>query len=172
MTTKQSTFLSCALPLDRISWTFMRISLYDKGMFKKQRQSPDAFWQEYEEKIGEKVLTRGLGKYVSGWDEFDNKKWNNIWGLIITTSGGFRFHHFPQRSWIDALTQFAAEKQPTEKTIFIPNEKIISKKMIKEEKWWKRVLGSTPPHFVVIYTDEEGREKQVLLEAEYAVENL
>ena len=149
----------------------MRITLYDNRMFKKQKESPDAFWQEYEEKTGEKVLARSLGKYVSGWEEFDSKKWNNIWGLIITTSGGFRFHHFSQMSWIDALTRFADKKQATEKTIFIPNEKIISTKLIKEAKWWKKILNASPPHLVVHYTDDAGMEKQILLEVEYNTDN-
>ena len=150
----------------------MRIRIYDNGMFKKPQKSPDLFWQEYEEKIGEKVLTRGLGKYIRGWKDFDDKKWNDIWGLIITTSGGFRFHHFPQMSWIDSLTQFAAQNQPTEKTIFIPGEKIISTKIIKEEKWWKKILSASPPQMVIFYTDEAGNEQRMLLEIEYNTENV
>src|SRR5215471_4617258 len=114
-------------------------------LLRKQEQSPDAFWKEYEEKTGEKILSRGLGKYISGWKEFDEKKWNGIWGLIITTSGGFRFHHFPQNSWIDSLTRFAEKEQVTDKTIFIPAEKITSSQLIKETKWWKKILSRSVP---------------------------
>jgi len=134
---------------------------------KKQEQSPDDFWQEYEEKTGEKVLSRGLGKYVSGWKEFDEKKWNGIWGLLITTSGGFRFHHFPQNSLIDAFTRFAEKEPPKEKTIFIPKEKIASSQLIKETKWWKKILAPSVPRLVIHYTDEAGREERLLFEAEY-----
>jgi len=136
--------------------------------FKKQEQSPDAFWQEYEEKTGEKVLSRGLGKYIRGWKEFDEKKWGGIWGLLITTSGGFRFHHFPQNSWIDALTRFADTKPPTEKTIFIPKEKIASSQLIKETRWWKKIFSPSTPQFVICYTDEAGEERRLLFEAEYS----
>ena len=137
-------------------------------LFRKDEKSPDAFWREYEEKTGEKVLSRGLGKYVSGWEEFDEKKWGGIWGLIITTSGGFRFHHFPQNSWIDAVTRFAEKETVKEKTIFIPKEKIASSQFIKETWWWKKILSPSPPQLVISYTDEAGREGRLLFEAEYS----
>jgi hypothetical protein len=136
-------------------------------LFKKNEKSPDTFWQDYEEKTGEKVLSRGLGRYISGWQEFDEKKWGGIWGLIITTSGGFRFHHFPQNSWIDVLTRFAEEEQVKEKTIFIPAEKIASSQLIKETRWWKKILSPSVPQLVIRYTDEMGREGRLLFEAEY-----
>jgi hypothetical protein len=144
-------------------------------LFNKGDKSYDAFWLEYEEKTGEKILARGLGKYISGWDEFDEKKWGGIWGLIITTSGGFRFHHFPQNSWIDSFTSFIKTQPQKEKTIFIPNDKIISCETIKETKWWKKLLCSSPPLIVIKYMDdvspETGKiEKKIILEAEYNVQ--
>ena len=133
-------------------------------MLKKKEKAPDVFWREYEEKTGEKVLTRALGKYISGWDEFDEKNWGGIWGLIITTSGGVRFHHFPQHSWIDSFTKFAEKEAPKEKTIFLPQEKIKASEVIKETKWWKKIFSSSPPLFVVRYLDETGNEKQLVFE--------
>ena len=141
-------------------------------LFRKQEKSPDNFWREYEEKTGEKVLSRGLGKYISGWQEFDEKKWNGIWGLLITTSGGFRFHHFPQYSWIDAFTSFAEREPPKEKTIFIPKEKIASSQLIKETRWWKKIISPSAPRFVIRYTDEAGSVGQLLFEAEYSNANI
>jgi len=147
--------------------------------FKKDEKSTETFWREYEEKTGEKVLTRGLGKYICGWDEFDKKKWNGIWGLIINTSGGFRFHHFPQYNIYDSLTQFAANARESskEKTIFIPQEKIISQKMIKEEKWWKWLFSHSVPQLVIDYRDESpdesgGKDKKLIIEAEYTMGNV
>ncbi|MDR0323981.1 MAG: hypothetical protein LBI12_06020 [Treponema sp.] len=134
---------------------------------KKEQKSSDDFWREYEEKTGEEILKRGLGKYVSGWDEFDKKKLSGIWGLVITTSGGFRFHHFPQNHWLDSLTRFGSKGPAKEKTIFIPNEKIISNEVIKEKKWWRKIFISSIPHLVIRYIDEAGNEKQILFEAEY-----
>ena len=140
---------------------------------KKPEKSPEDFWREYEEKTCEKVLSRGLGKYLSGWDEFDKKKQNNIWGLIITTSGGFRFHHFPQRSIFDALTTFAATETPKEKTIFIPQNKIIATDEFKETKWWKKIFSFSTPRIVIKYTDDDdGKEKQLVFEAEYTHRNI
>ena len=135
----------------------------------KQEKSPDVFWQEFEEKTGEKVLARGLGKYISGWREFDENKCKGLWGLLITTSGGFRFHHFPQNSWLGAFSRFADREQPKEKTIFIPKEKIISTEVIKETKWWKKLLNPMPPHLVIRYTDETAQKYRLIFEAEYAV---
>jgi len=148
-------------------------------LFKKDEKSPDTFWREYEEKTGEKILARGLGKYVRGWDEFDKKRWNGLWGLIINTSGGFRFHHFPQNSIFDALTQFAvnAKEPPKEKTIFLPQEKIISQELIKEEKLWKRLIFNSTPQLVINYRDETsdksgGKDKKLIFEAEYTNGNI
>ena len=141
-------------------------------LFKKDEKSPDEFWREFEEKTGEKVITRGLGKYVSGWDEFDNKRWGGLWGLIINTSGGFRFHHFPQNNFFDALFNFAAsEKEPQrEKTLFLPLEKIIMQKLVKEEKWYKRLFINSTPRLVINYMDESGKTgKKLVFEGEYTM---
>ncbi|MDR2543489.1 MAG: hypothetical protein LBC80_08610 [Treponema sp.] len=135
---------------------------------KKNEKSVNDFWREYEEKTGEKVLKRGLGKYVSGWNEFDKEKLGGTWGLVITTSGGFRFHHFPQYNWIDSFTRFSEKEPPKEKTIFIPNDKIISTEYIIETKWWKKIFGSLPPQLFIRYMDEsETLEKTLIFEAEY-----
>jgi hypothetical protein len=137
----------------------------------KPGKSSDNFWKEFEEETGEKILSRSLGKYISGWREFDEKNWSGIWGLIINTSGGFRFHYFPQNSFFDSLTRFAEKEPPKEKKIFIPNEKISSSQLIKEEKWWKRLFIRSVPQLVIKYTDEEGSEKRLVFEAEYSMDN-
>ena len=136
---------------------------------RKEEKTPDVFWQEYEEKTGEKVLNKGLGKYISGWDEFDKNNWSGLWGLVMEMSGSFRFHHFPQHSWIDAFTQFAQKDPPKEKTIFIPKEKIVSIEYKIEKKWWKKILSPSPPRLIIIYKDETDDEKnrKLVFEAEY-----
>ena len=133
-------------------------------IFRKEKpQNPDDFWREYEEKTGEKVLARSLGQYVSGWDEFEGQK--GIWGLIIATSGGFRFHHFPQQSWLMALSQTVGREAPKEKTIFIPKEKIISAQLVEESIWWKKLLKASIPRLLIHYHDEAGDKRQLWLEA-------
>jgi len=139
----------------------------------KQKTSPEDFWREYEEKTGEKVLARGMGQYVSGWDEFDSPPGNPIWGLIIATSGGFRFHHFPQANWLTALSQFGSGGEaPKEKTIFIPGNAILSAVLRKETKWYKRIFSSIPPHLIIRYRDQSGAEKELLLYAEHQPEGI
>jgi hypothetical protein len=139
---------------------------------KENRKNPEDFWLEYEKQTGEKVLARSLGRYMSGWEEFDSQGWNSIWGLIIATSGGFRFHHFPQTSWFEAMFNFADSKAPKEKVFFIPKENIISAKLIDEAAWWKKIFRSIPPQLLIDYKDETEGIKQVLLEVEFKHENL
>ena len=139
-------------------------------LFKKEEKSADAFWKEFEEKTGEKVLARGLGKYLSGWDDFAEKNLDGkLWGLVITTTGGFHFHNFAQNTLIDSLFRSASQTQILQdKTIFIPKEKISSIELQKESKWWKKLLWSSSPQLVIMYKDENGGEdKRLLFEAEY-----
>lgn len=139
----------------------------------KKSKSPEEFWLEYEEKIGEKVIARSLGQYVSGWGEFDNPPGNPIWGLIIATSGGFRFHHFPQVNWLSAVTKLGSlDDPPKEKTIFIPADRIISAILHKEIKWYRKFFFPNTPRLVIRYRDETGAAKDLLLNAEYRTEGI
>ena len=135
---------------------------------KKQEKSTDDFWREFEEKTKEKVLTYTLGQFISGWEEFDSVGITLLWGLVITTSGGFRFHHFPQQNWLSALVNPAANQK--EKTIFIPNEQIISVSLNKETRWWKKILTAALPVLTIKYYNEEGMEKSLLIQTEYKIE--
>ena len=141
-------------------------------LLKKEQKNPEDFWQEYEAQTGEKVLVRGLGRYISGWEEFDNKGWTSIWGLIIATSGGFRFHHFPQVNWLQALASFGNYNAPKEKTFFIPKENIISAKLLEETSWWKKIFRSVPPQLLIGYRDGTENTKLLLLEVEFKHENI
>jgi hypothetical protein len=131
---------------------------------KKSDADPDSFWQEYEEKTGEKVLARSLGQYISGLEEFDNKGWKSIWGLLIATSGGFRFHHFPQHHWMDTFSR--NRKSQEDKIFFLPREQIISVQLIKETNWLKRIFSSPAPQLIVKYRSEGDVKKRLLLEAD------
>ena len=143
------------------------------GFFTLRRNSkdPEDFWREYEEKTGETIITRGLGQYVSGWDEFGDRY--PIWGLIIATSGGFRFHHFPQVNWLTSLAGLGREP-PKEKTIFIPRKKIISASLSRETKWYRKLLspGGGSPRLLIRYLDETGTEKELLFHCEYKSEGI
>ena len=142
-----------------------------RGIGAQKDKSPVDFWTEYEEKIGEKVLARTLGRYVSGWSEFDNPPGDPIWGLIIATSGGFRFHHFPQANWLSALTRSFGDP-PKEKTIFIPRGRIVSAILYQETKWYRKLLSPDIPRLVIRYGDEAGTEKELLLYAEFKSDNI
>jgi len=131
---------------------------------KKTEDSADTFWKDYEEKIGEKVLARSLGRYISGWGEFDDKGWTNVWGLIIATEGALRFHHFPQHHWMNALSR--THKEPKEKTFSLPRENIISAQLVKESNWFLKILKSPAPQLVIRYRDESETEKMLLMEAD------
>lgn len=140
---------------------------------KKQQKSADEFWREYEEKTGEKVLSRSLGQYVSGWEEFDRQGWNAMWGLLIATSGGFRFHHFAQQNWLNSLLNFSSGNEgPKEKTLFLPGEQIIMAELRKETKWWKKIFNPSAPELIIRYRDSAGAEQTMRLQAEYNSDEL
>ena len=130
------------------------------------------FWQEYEEKTGEKVLAHSLGQYISGWDEFDRQKWTSIWGLLIVSSGGFRFHHFPKKSWLESFTTTHEQEAPKEKTFFVPKEKIVSVQLKEESKWWKKILMSPSPKLLIHFRDETENERQLKLEIHFKAPEL
>jgi hypothetical protein len=130
---------------------------------RKKDADPDQFWKEYEEKTGEKILARSLGRYVSGWAEYGEP----LWGLVIATSGGFRFHHFPHEGWLIALTRISTGgPAPTEKTIFIPKENIKAVSLRTEPRWWKRLLFPSPPVLCIRYGALDGGECELLAETD------
>jgi hypothetical protein len=142
-------------------------------MLKKNEKNPDDFWRDYEAKTGEKVLARDLGQYLSGWEEFDEKGWNALWGLLIATSGGFRFHHFPHVGWLEALSRLTSGAEPPEeKTLFVPRERISSAKLIKETRWWKKILSPSPPKLIICYRNSAGQERDLLLQTGHKAEGL
>jgi hypothetical protein len=140
---------------------------------RKKERTPEEFWRDYENRIGEKVLARSLGRYLSGWDEFDASGGNPLWGLLIVTEKGFRFHHFPQASWLEALSRFSSGwEPPQEKTFFIPRQSIITVELRKETSWWKRLLAPAPPTLVIRYRTEEGAGAELLAETDSRAEEL
>jgi hypothetical protein len=136
---------------------------------KNENNDPADFWREYEEKCGEKVLAYALGQYVSGWAEYDI----SFWGLVIATSGGFRVHHFPHESWIQALSRTTmGGKPPQEKTIFIPKDRIVSLELLVEKAWWKRLLFPSQPRLLVRYRADGGAEAVLTVLTETKAEAL
>jgi hypothetical protein len=130
---------------------------------KKNDPDPDRFWKEYEEKIQEKVLAKSLGRYISGWADYPEP----LWGLLIATTGGFRFHHFPHEGWLIALTRVTTGGEPPkEKTIFILKEKISSVELRVEKRWWKKLLTPSLPLLELHYTGIDGSDAVLLMETE------
>jgi hypothetical protein len=123
------------------------------GIFEQKKGTdPVRFWKDYEETCGEKVLAYTLGQYLSGWDEFDLP----LWGLLIATSGGFRFHHFPHEGWIQALSRASSGGDPPkEKTLFIPRDRLIAVELKTETSLLKKIFLSPVPRLVIRYRDGE-----------------
>jgi hypothetical protein len=128
------------------------------GLFERKKETdPASFWKNYEEKCGETVLAYTLGQYLSGWDAFNLPKGTTLWGLLIATSGGFRFHHFPHEGWIQALSRVSSGGDaPREKTIFIPRNQLTSVELTAEKSKWKKILFPSSPRLVVRYGDTGG----------------
>ncbi|MDR3171540.1 MAG: hypothetical protein LBU17_07930 [Treponema sp.] len=132
------------------------------------RMDPVAFWQDYEARFGEKVHSYTLGRYIRGWAEYDAP----LWGLLIVTSGGFRFHHFPHESWIEAISRTTSGgAAPTEKLIFIPQERLISVELRFEKSWWKKLFFAQPPLLIIRYRADNG-EGELVAETETKAEAL
>jgi hypothetical protein len=141
---------------------------------RNKSQDPEQFWREYGARYGETVHAYGLGRYISGWAEFQD----TLWGLLIATSGGFRFHHFPHEGWIQALSRISfGGDAPKERTLFIPQERILGVELRIEKSWWKRFLNPSLPRVLIQYRldggaageDEpggEGREGLLVIEAD------
>ena len=133
-------------------------------MFFKRKETfdVDKFWVDYEKSIGEKVLSKSLGQYKSGLAEYTQP----LWGLIIATSGGFRFNHFPHEGWIGALSRISTGGEaPKEKTFFIPKESINSVELLIEKRLWKRILTPSNP-ILRIHCLINGAETQVIIETD------
>jgi hypothetical protein len=129
----------------------------------KKDKDPREFWQAYEAGLGEKVLSFSLGQYLSGWAEHDPP----LWGLLIATDRGFRFHHFPHEGWLQVLSRLSAGgKEPTEKTIFIPRERIVRAELRRERSLLKRILFASRPRFVIRYRNDEDAEEEFIAEAD------
>ena len=129
---------------------------------KKEEFNVDQFWSDYEEKTGEKVIAKSLGQYLSGWDEFAIP----LWGLVIATSGGFRFHHFPHEGWFMILSRVSTGREPPkEKTLFIPREAIKEAELIVEKRLWKKILASSRP-ILSIRCNVDGIERNILFETD------
>ncbi len=126
----------------------------------------EAFWRDYSEKLGERVLRFALGRYQSGIDGLQGP----LWGLAIVTDAGLRFHHFPHENWLAALTRFGGQvgDAPTEKTFFIPKGRILGAELLKEASFLKRLLSASVPRLVVRYLPEgaEGAADALTMTAE------
>jgi hypothetical protein len=112
----------------------------------KNTKSPEQFWSEYEEKIGEKILARGLAKYVSGHDEHPAE----LWGLAIASERSFIFHHFPQAGFLQSLGIGGGDDGPQEEIITIDRGRITSVET-RVQKGWKQMLFYKPPVLLIRY---------------------
>jgi hypothetical protein len=120
-------------------------------MTKKQEQYQTEFWADYEKRYGEKVFSHVLGKYLSGWPGYEYP----LWGLLIATGGGLRFHHFPHEGWLQAqIRASSGAESPREKTIFIPRERLLSVELRLEKNWWKKTFSYRPPVLAIQYRRE------------------
>jgi hypothetical protein len=129
----------------------------------RKSMSPDEFWADYEKKTGDRVLAFCLGQYMSGWDEFERP----LWGLLIATEGGFRFHHFPHEGWLQALARIGTGGEgPKEKVFFLPRDRIVSAELRLEKTWWRKLLSPRQPLFVIRYLRQNGAEGELIVETE------
>jgi hypothetical protein len=140
------------------------------GLFSAPKQNdPQEFWKNYEAQLGEKVLAFALGQYLSGWEEFDLP----LWGLLIATDGGFRFHHFPHEGWLTFLTRASSGGDaPKEKTIFIPQDRVLSVELYIEKSLLKRIIFPGSPKLILRYVNARGGEGKLTAETDKKAEEI
>ncbi|MHC6204581.1 hypothetical protein ACYULU_15480 [Breznakiellaceae bacterium SP9] len=132
-------------------------------MAANKKSNPELFWKQYEADLGEKVLAYTLGQYLSGWAAFEPP----LWGLLIATSGGFRFHHFPHENWLLTVTRIGrGDEAPKEKTLFIPHERILAVELRREKSLLKRIFVGNQSHLVLRYQDTEGGAGEFVAETD------
>lgn len=130
---------------------------------------PERFWRDYEEKVGERVLKYALGRLASGAEELEGP----LWGLVIATEGGFRFHHFPSDNWLSLV--FRASKNrgtPEEKTLFVPKERIVSAAAKRKQSLLQRIFAPVPPTLELRYCRSDGGEGIMLVEVDGDLDGL
>ncbi|MFQ3547937.1 MAG: hypothetical protein SNJ56_06315 [Termitinemataceae bacterium] len=128
-----------------------------------QTNDPARFWREYEQRYGERVLAHALGCYMNGWEEFSGP----LWGLLIATDGGFRFHHFPQEGWIQLMSRMSGGGAgPTEKTIYIPLSQIVTVQLYIEGSWLRKLFTAAPPRLVLQYLKSDGSCESLFAETD------
>jgi hypothetical protein len=89
------------------------------------------------------------------------------------TGGGFRFHHFPQVSWLDALSRLNSSwETPKEKTFFIPRGQISAAELRIEKNRWKRLFAPGLPLLIIRYQGEDGQARELLAETDSKAEEL
>jgi hypothetical protein len=140
------------------------------GIFSRQKQAdPNEFWKNYEAQLGEKVLSFALGQYISGWEEFTPP----LWGLLIATDGGFRFHHFPHEGWLQTLTRVSSGNEgPKEKTLFIPRDRILNIELYFEKSILRKIFFAAAPRLIIRYLDTKGGEGEFVAETEKKAEEI
>lgn len=131
---------------------------------------PAVFWADYEKGLGEKVLAHSLGRYLAGWEGFTVP----LWGLLIATDAGFRFHHFAHEGWIQALSRLSGGggAEPEERTIFIPLARIRKVELRMERSWWRSLLFARAPTLAIRYEREGGSEAVLLAETDKTAEGV
>jgi hypothetical protein len=125
--------------------------------------------KEYIERFNENIINLAMGRYLGGWTGEDEP----MWGIIVRTDLGLRFHHFPHEGWMAAMFRVGSHgKAPKEKILFIPNDNIISVEFQTENSWWKKIFFNKQPLIVVKYRGEcgvggeSGDEKTLLVETD------
>ncbi len=68
----------------------------------------EVFWANFEQEIGEKILSRTMGQH------FSSHKSQGEWGLIVLTASAIRFRPTPGENWFQSLFKMAAPKVPQE----------------------------------------------------------
>jgi hypothetical protein len=100
--------------------------------------SVEAFWNEFEREIGEKVLAKTMcQRFSSPGDRGD-------WGLLVLSPSSIRFRKTPGENWFSSIFKASSHEAPRklEMDLCIPLDSIHS--LIKPEKKFLDFLFGSP----------------------------
>jgi len=116
-------------------------------------QSVEAFWENFEQETGEKVLAKTMSQ------RFASPKDRGDWGLLVLSPSGLRFRKTPGENWFASLFRASSPSVPgkSEQDLVIPFSSIVSIST-PPKKFLDFLFGSPFQTFRVEFTKKDARE--------------
>jgi hypothetical protein len=126
---------------------------------KSKKSDVAEFWQELERQLGQPVLEKAFGQYVSGWPGWDVP----CWGIFFLTPSSLHFRHFNQENWFGSMLTSAGRRKADEEREFrISRSDIADMSRKPSREGLLRFLFSPDPKAVLTLRPEDAERKLVI----------